>query len=98
MIRVILPFHLQTLAGIESDVSISTPENPTVIEVIRALESMYPTLRGAIIDNATGRRRAKVRFFACKQDISHQDMATTLPKQVICGEEPLLIVGAISGG
>ncbi len=97
MIRIKLPYHLQTLAGTDAEVSIPSPESPTVLEVIRALEATYPTLRGVVIDNTTGKRRAKVRLFACKQDISHQEMSELLPQPVINGEEPLLIVGAISG-
>ena len=98
MIRIKLPFHLQTLAEVGAEVSIATPSPPTTAEVIRILELNYPTLRGAIIDNTTGKRRAKVRFFACKKDISHQAMTDLLPEDVINGIEPLFIVGAISGG
>ncbi len=98
MIRVKLPYHLQTLAGIDTEVLLAIPATPTAAEVIRALELAHPTLRGAIIDNTTGRRRAKVRFFACQKDISHQAMTDLLPQNVIDGREPLLIVGAISGG
>ena len=55
-------------------------------------------LRGAVLDPATGKRRPKVRFFACREDISHESMEKPLPEAVINGREPFLIVGAISGG
>ena len=98
MIRLMLPFHLQTLAGCEAEVILPAPSHPTTIAVIQALEALHPTLRGAILDSNTGKRRPKVRFFACKKDISHHEMTDPLPDEIINGTEPLLIVGAISGG
>ena len=45
-----------------------------------------------------GPRRAFIRFFACEQDLSHQDPDTPLPASVASGAEPYLIVGAMAGG
>ena len=98
MISVVIPHHLQTLAQSGAEVSLDVQAPQTARAVILALETKYPTLRGTIIDQSTGKRRAKVRLFACQEDISHQPLDDVLPKAVIEGAEPLLIVGAISGG
>ena len=45
-----------------------------------------------------GRRRAFIRFFACEQDLSHEQPDTPLPEAVTTGAEPYLIVGAMAGG
>ena len=55
-------------------------------------------LRGTIRDQATGKRRAFVRFFACQQDLSHEPPQAPLPDAVASGAEPYLIVGAMAGG
>jgi hypothetical protein len=70
----------------------------TLGAVLDALETRYPALRGAIRDHATRQRRAFVRFFACKEDLSHEPPETVLPEAIAKGEEPLLIVGAMAGG
>jgi len=44
------------------------------------------------------RRRAFIRLYACKEDLSHEPPETKLPEQVLCGAEPLFIVGAMAGG
>jgi hypothetical protein len=98
MIKVILPFHLQRLAQIDPEVELEVNGPPTQRAVIQALESRYPTLRGAIVDLHTGKRRPLLRFFACQQDISHKGLDTLLPAEVAEGKEEFLIVGAISGG
>ncbi|MEX2131552.1 MAG: MoaD/ThiS family protein [Pseudohongiellaceae bacterium] len=98
MIRVLLPFHLQTLAQCGPNVELEVDAPHTARAVIRTLENRFPTLRGAIIDHYSGERRPKVRFFACKEDISHESMDDLLPAEVINGKESFLIVGAISGG
>ena len=99
MIRVVLPAHLRTLAGIGSgDVLLEVQGEATLRSVLDALEARYPTLRGTIRDHVTLKRRAFIRFFACKEDISHEPPDTVLPEPVIKGQEPLLIVGAMAGG
>ena len=55
-------------------------------------------LRGTIRDQRTGKRRAFVRFFACEQDLSHEQPDAPLPAAVVAGAEPFLIVGAMAGG
>lgn len=66
--------------------------------VLDALEARYPVLRGTIRDQATQRRRPLLRFFACRQDLSHASPDAPLPEAVAQGAEPFLIVGAIAGG
>jgi len=66
--------------------------------VMDALESAYPTLKGTIRDQVTQERRPFVRFFACSEDLSHQSPDTPLPDSVQSGKEPFLVIGAIAGG
>ena len=55
-------------------------------------------LRGTIRDYVTKRRRPFVRFFACELDLSHESPDRPLPDAVAIGEEPFLVVGALTGG
>jgi hypothetical protein len=55
-------------------------------------------LLGTIRDRATGKRRAFIRFYACEQDLSHEEPDAPLPERVVRGEEPFLVVGAMAGG
>lgn len=98
MIRVVLPAHLRTLAGVDGDVTIDVKGPATLRSVLNALEAAYPTLRGTIRDQVTQQRRPFVRFFACEQDLSHEPPDTALPDAVASGAEPFLVVGAIAGG
>ena len=98
MIRVELPFHLRTLAGIDGQVTLTVNGEVTRASILDALEACYPMLRGTIRDQATRRRRPLVRFFACKEDVTHDPPTTPLPDAVASGAEPFLIVGAIAGG
>ena len=98
MIRVVLPAHLRTLAGIKGEVELEVDGRPTLCSVIDALEASYPMLRGAIRDHGTQRRRPFVRFFACEEDLSHEPPDTVLPDRVAAGAEPFIVVGAMAGG
>ena len=98
MIRVILPPHLRTLARISGEVSLDVTGQATQRSVLDALEVSYPMLRGTIRDHVTQQRRPFVRFFACSEDLSHELPDAPLPDAVVCGDEPLLVVGAIAGG
>ena len=71
---------------------------PTLLEVLDSLETRYPMLAGTIRDHSTRRRRPFLRFFAAGEDLSHLPMETPLPDAVASGDEPFLIIGAISGG
>jgi sulfur-carrier protein len=98
MIRVVLPLHLRTLAGVDGQVSLAVEGPVTQGSILDALEARYPMLRGTIRDHATRRRRPLVRFFACNDDVTHDPPDALLPDAVASGAEPFLIVGAIAGG
>jgi sulfur-carrier protein len=98
MIRVGLPPHLQTLARVDGEVVLEVPGQVTQRSVLDAIEARYPVLGGTIRDYATQRRRPYLRFFACRQDLSHESPDTPLPEAVRSGAEPFLVVGAIAGG
>ena len=98
MIRVVLPAHLRRLAGIEGEVKLDVGGTVCQRSVLDALECRYPMLRGTIRDQRTGKRRAFIRFFACEQDLSHEQPDAPLPEAVAAGAEPYLIVGAMAGG
>jgi sulfur-carrier protein len=98
VIRVVLPAHLRTLARVDGEVELRCDRLPTQRLVLDELEACYPMLRGTIRDQATGQRRAFVRFFACGQDLSHTSPDAPLPDEVAAGAEPYLIVGAMAGG
>jgi len=98
MIRVVLPFHLRTLAGVDGEVTLEVAGEVTQCAVLDALENSYPMLCGTVRDHSTRRRRPLVRFFACNEDLSHDAPDALLPAAVASGAEPFLIVGAIAGG
>ena len=98
MIRVILPFHLRTLAHIDSEVQLEVKGVATQRSVLDALEARYPVLRGTIRDHVTQERRPFIRFFACEQDVSLESADSPLPAAVATGAEPFLVVGALAGG
>jgi molybdopterin synthase sulfur carrier subunit len=97
-IRVVLPYHLRTLAGIGAEAEIAVDGNVTTRAVLDALEERYPMLRGTIREHGTLQRRAFLRFFACEEDLSHQSPDDPLPDAVVSGAEPFVILGAIAGG
>jgi hypothetical protein len=98
MIRVVLPFHLRTLARVDGEVQLEVADPVTLRAVLDALEARYPALRGTVRDHVTLKRRPFIRFFACKEDLSLEPADTKLPDQVVNGEEPFLIIGAMAGG
>jgi molybdopterin synthase sulfur carrier subunit len=98
MIRVTIPHHLRTMAGTGSEVTVEVQGPVTQRTVLDALEARYPMLRGTIRDHATGQRRPYLRFFACKEDLSHEPPDDLLPEAVAHGHEPYHIIGAIAGG
>src|SRR5262245_60531765 len=97
-IRVLLPFHLRNLARVDGEVQLEVGSPVTVRSVLDTLEARYPVLRGTIRDHATLKRRPFIRFFACKEDLSNEPPEMELPEEVIKGEEPFLIIGAMAGG
>ena len=97
-IRVEIPAHLRTLAGVKGEVTLEVEGPVTQRSVLDALEARYPVLRGAIRDHVTLKRRPFLRFFACQEDLSHELPDPPLPDAVASGAEPFLIIGAIAGG
>jgi hypothetical protein len=97
-IRVVLPFHLKNLAGVEGEVQLEIAELVTIGAVLDAIEAKFPMLRGTIRDHGTLKRRPFIRYFACKEDLSLDPIDTPLPDAVLKGEEPFLVVGAMAGG
>ena len=98
MIRIILPYHLRTLANVGREVTLEVPRPVTQRSVIDALEARYPMLAGTLRDHGSDKRRAMVRFFACEDDLSNDPPDKPLPEKVASGAEPFYIVGAIAGG
>jgi sulfur-carrier protein len=98
VIRVALPHHLRTLAGVDGEVRLDAQERPTQRSVLDALEASYPMLRGTIRDQGTAQRRAFIRFFVCGRDISLEPADDPLPDEVASGAEPFRVVGAMAGG
>jgi hypothetical protein len=98
VIRVALPAHLRTLAGVTGMVEVDVEGVATPSSVLDALETRYPVLRGAIRDQVSHERRRFVRFFACEEDLSHDPPDAPLPDAVVNGAEPFFVVGAMAGG
>jgi sulfur-carrier protein len=98
MIRIIIPYHLKSLANITGEVQLDVQAPVTLRSALDELESRYPMLRGTIRDHSTGKRRDFIRFFACEKDLSNEPPDVALPEAVTSGAEPLLVVGAIAGG
>ena len=98
MVRVLLPAHLRTLAGVTGEVELDLAGRATPHAILDALESRYPALAGTMRDHVTQTRRPLVRFFACEQDLSHDPLNAPLPDAVVNGAEPFLIIGAMAGG
>src|SRR5437764_1246486 len=88
MIRVVLPPHLRTLARVEGEVELDVAQPASAAAVLDALEATYPVLRGTIRDHVSQQRRPWLRFFACKEDLSHEPLDAPLPDAVVSGEEP----------
>ena len=98
MIRVFLPAHLRSLAGVGDEVTLEVPPPVSQRSILDALEMRYPVLRGTIRDQVTAKRRDFIRFFACEADLSHEPADMPVPSAVATGTEPFLIIGAIAGG
>ena len=98
MIRVVLPYHLRTLANVGAEVTLEVAAPVTQRSILDALEARYPMLRGTIRDQVTQQRRPFLRFFACEEDLSHEPPDAPLPDAVASGKEPFIIIGAIAGG
>ena len=97
-VRVILPAHLRALARIQGEIRVDIPGEVTQRAVLDAVEAEFPMLLGTIRDRSTAKRRPFVRFYACEEDLSHEEPDALLPERVVHGEEPFLVIGAMAGG
>ena len=97
-VKVVLPAHLRTLAGVGDDIAVRVDGEATLRSVLDAIERDFPVLRGTIRDHVTLKRRPFLRFFACGVDLSHERADVPLPARVAAGDEPFLVIGAIAGG
>jgi len=97
-VRVVLPQHLRTLARVDGEVLLEVAQPVTQRSLLDALETRYPMLRGTIREHVTHRRRPRVRFFACSEDVSHEPPDAPLPDAIASGREAFMVIGAIAGG
>jgi sulfur-carrier protein len=102
-VRVVLPAHLRTLAGVHGEVLLTVAgAELTQRCVLDALEAEYPVLGGTIRDRKTGKRRAFIRFYACEEDLSNEAPDAPLPAAIAdaiaARREPFMVVGAMAGG
>jgi molybdopterin synthase sulfur carrier subunit len=97
-IRVAMPAHLRTLAGVTGDVTVEVDGEVTRRSILDALETQYPMLRGTILEHVSGERRPFLRFFACGEDVTHNSPDAPLPQEIASGAEPFYVIGAIAGG
>ena len=98
LIRVVLPYHLRTLAKVGAEVQLEVEGLITQRAVLDALEARHPMLRGTIRDHVTHQRRPFLRYFVCEQDWSHELPDAPLPEAVASGVEPFFVIGAVAGG
>jgi len=98
MIRVVIPAHLRTLAGVRGEATVEVVGDVTRRTILDALEKQYPMLRGTILEHVSGERRPFLRFFASSEDVTHNSPDDPLPQEIASGAEPFFIIGAIAGG
>ncbi|MCM3901703.1 MAG: MoaD/ThiS family protein [Pyrinomonadaceae bacterium] len=98
LIRLVMPAHLRTLAGVRGDVTVEVEGEVTRRSILDALETQYPMLRGTIREHVSGERRPFLRFFACGEDVTHMSPDAPLPPEIASGAEEFYIIGAIAGG
>ena len=99
MIRIVLPAHLKTLAGVSGEVEVAVESiDVTIDSVLTALESVHPVLRGTIREHNGGKRRPFIRFFIGEDDWSHTSHDDPLPASVAEGREAFVVIGAMAGG
>ena len=98
MIRVLLPAQLRKLAESHGEVQVEVEGDVTIASVIDALEAAHPALRGTIRDQVTRKRRPFIRFYGDEEDLSHEPPDSLLPEVIRSGSQPLVVIGAMSGG
>ena len=98
MIRVVLPAHLKTLINVHGEIEVDVEIPSSQKSLLDEIERRYPVLVGTMRDPRTHQRRAFIRFFACADDLSHENPDARLPAEVESGREPFYVVGAMAGG
>ena len=98
MIRVVLPHHLRTLAGVDGEVSLDAQERPTQRAVLDALEATYPVLRGTIRDQGTASGARSSASSPADRTSRSSPPDEPLPDEVASGERTFRVVGAMAGG
>jgi molybdopterin synthase sulfur carrier subunit len=97
-VRVVLPAHLRSMAKVQGEIRVDVAGAVTQRSVLDAVEAEFPMLLGTIRDRDTAKRRPFVRFYACEEDLSHEEPDAPLPDRVAQGDEPFLVIGAMAGG
>ena len=97
-VRVVLPAHLRSMAKVQGEILVDVAGAVTQRSVLDAVEAEFPMLLGTIRDRDTAKRRPFVRFYACEEDLSHEEPDAPLPDRVAQGDEPFLVIGAMAGG
>ena len=97
-VRVVLPAHLRSMAKVQGEIRVDVAGAVTQRSVLDAVEAEFPMLLGTIRDRDTAKRRPFVRFYACEEDLSHEEPDAPLPDRVARGDEPFLVIGAMAGG
>ena len=97
-IRVVIPYHLRILAQVNGELRLDVEKPVTQKTILDAVEKRYPMLSGTIRDQVTLKRRAFLRYYACQQDLSLEEIDAPVPEAVAAGKEPYLVISAIAGG
>jgi len=97
-VRVVIPYHLRTLSQVNGELRLDVQTPVTQKTILDAVEEKYPMLRGTIRDHLTLKRRAFLRYYACQQDLSLEELDAPVPAAVAAGQEPFLVISAIAGG
>jgi len=86
------------LANVDGETVLAVASPVSQRTILDALEARYPMLCGTLRDHVTQKRRARVRFFANEEDVTHDSPDQPLPEAIASGARPFMIIGAISGG
>lgn len=97
-VRLALPPHLETLAGVRDEIRLEVEAPVTMTGILDALEARFPMLEGTIRVHRTSERRPMIRFWAGGRDLSHEPLDARLPDAVAEGAEVVHVVGALAGG
>ena len=86
MIRVLLPFHLRTIAKIAGEVEVEIAGEVTPNAIVDAIETRFPMLRGTIRDHGSRVRRPFLRYYACERDFTLESPDAALQLRILRGQ------------